>query len=827
MRRIKSDNRGSTLILAMLTIVFVAILGSVLLLASSANQAMKEIDNASKNTFYTAESVIDEIKAGVGQDTMYAMGTAYESILTNLIRESGGLSVMVDNEVANQEFKENYMNNVIKILFEEHAVTYDTVSDKLDINDDTRLDKVKEYIATFVSTNNRAYAEISDIGSILIVKNYNGIKDTVMIKDVVVKYKAKKNKEEFFADVTVDLDIAFPMVEVDFSGVDRLTEFKDYAFIADGNINVSGATANVHANIFAGNNISIKANDTDVATLNAEAKADAEGNLEAVNVVAGGDIVTMSSSSNKATLNAIMSDLWCVNLTAARLDGAKGSVIKIDSDSNTYVEDDLNVAGDYSEVTIGGNYYGYRYDGASVTEGSGQHLTSSAIIVNGTASTLNLGSNDVTLKKLVVGGHSFINYKNSSVFNYMTGESLSFTGNQEIYLIPSKYVGVGMKKNVSNPMPKDVWVNLQNTAATDEEVKIVDMDDSFFVIAENLLVDHDEEAGKYQYVVKEIDNLVYLYYNFKSKRAAAQFMEGVVAGKDAELKSILNKYTGKLLTDGENTGSINISNTGSVYTSGVLLKTSGTGAGLNVQNETVDSSEINSGDYEYAGTSVITSDVFALTSIDLQNRYSILKHLLVDLPSEKSVAGVSKPYIVNDVESALWEMMDGYEMLSSEMDKTAAENVVDFTAVESNGYNDGSTTEVLRGTSWDSYNITKVAINDSYELPSHIKAGIIISTGNVTVDHDFKGLIIAKGDIVVNNDANITTDVDMVESLITYEYEYKDGGDAEDTIFRNYFHAYKNSASSEGSDESIKIESLDADDLISINNWRKYDDSES
>ena len=65
----------------------------------------------------------------------------------------------------------------------------------------------------------------------------------------------------------------------------------------------------------------------------------------------------------------------------------------------------------------------------------------------------------------------------------------------------------------------------------------------------------------------------------------------------------------------------------------------------------------------------------------------------------------------------------------------------------------------------------------------------------------------------------------MIESLMTFEYDFTDGSAKEDIPFKNYFYAYKSSGD-EGSEE-IKIESLGYDDIVGITNWRKYDDSAS
>ena len=91
---------------------------------------------------------------------------------------------------------------------------------------------------------------------------------------------------------------------------------------------------------------------------------------------------------------------------------------------------------------------------------------------------------------------------------------------------------------------------------------------------------------------------------------------------------------------------------------------------------------------------------------------------------------------------------------------------------------------------------------------------MIIATGNVRLNHDFHGLIIAGGNIEIVGDAKLTTNTDFVERLIT-----------EDPDFRKYFKAYKSVGTDEDSREEIKIENVDYKDLVKFNNWRKYEDN--
>ncbi len=828
----KLNNNGSTLVMTILTIAFISLLASVILAASVGNVIMKKIDYNSKDAFYTAESVLDEIKVGVGKDSMEAMAGAYENVLSNLIVTDGALDYMMENDEANEKLKQLFMQNMTTKLTNGN-VDFNSISDKRDDNTDTTLTYAKSYLEKFINKiepdadgNQNKYAIIKSIESITFIKDYNGIKNQIIVNNVVIDYKAKKANETYFANVTVDLNIEYPNMIVDFSASKRLNDFKEFAFIAYNDVIVKtpidnkNVTANVNAGIYAWNNISVNST-LGVSELKVGPFINAEGTTLASNVVAGNNLeLTGSESSatdpgNVAKLTLSTTNLWVNNIETKQQPGllnkdiTAGVEILINSDCKTFVADDLNIDGKNSVITIGGEYYGYSYDGVSTEN---QHKQSSAIIVKGAGSKLNLGTDAVTLKKLIIGGHSYIDYDryDSAIVDYMTGESLSFEVDQELYLVPSQYIGLNYEQSVANPMPKDVWIALQqavtNTAATpgtNDDVKLIDMT-GFFANDEGLL-------ASTPYEVKEIgSDMIYVYLNFKDRASAATYIQGVLNNKAPELEAKLDKYIGELLSaDVMASGAVSIADGVEMYTSGVLMETNGTSV-----------------DLTYGGD--ISQAELGVNAIDYKNRYRILKYLLSPL----SFTNNGSRYVVNDIEGALTELKE-YELQVEDMPVSADEenrtmaldNIVDWTMLETHNleYNVDNPTKILAATSYGMA-LTKVAIDGDYVIPDDIYGGIVIATGNVEVNHDFTGLIIAQGNIIVTADATVKTNDAMVESLITYEYTYTDGSAPDSAVkFKNYFQAYK-STGANGS-EDVKIESLDYDDMISLDNWRKYDDS--
>ena len=73
-----NDNRGSTLITAIVAIAFVTILTSIILGTTVVNVRMKGIDKRTKNDFYYAERSLNDIYTGLGQELSLYAADEYE-----------------------------------------------------------------------------------------------------------------------------------------------------------------------------------------------------------------------------------------------------------------------------------------------------------------------------------------------------------------------------------------------------------------------------------------------------------------------------------------------------------------------------------------------------------------------------------------------------------------------------------------------------------------------------------------------------------------------------------------------------------------------------
>ena len=72
-KQLHKDDRGSALAMIIVIIAFIAILATVLMFASYAGYRMRLVDKQGKNTFYTAETVLDEINVGLQKEVSAAL----------------------------------------------------------------------------------------------------------------------------------------------------------------------------------------------------------------------------------------------------------------------------------------------------------------------------------------------------------------------------------------------------------------------------------------------------------------------------------------------------------------------------------------------------------------------------------------------------------------------------------------------------------------------------------------------------------------------------------------------------------------------------------
>ena len=111
MRKRMKDNRGFSLITVILAVAFIAILGLLVLYLALQNFRMKATDIKGKDSFYTAEQALEEIRMGLQQDVGDAMSTAYIKVMEAYNKDSQSTDAVMD-ELRQKDFESTFLSEL-------------------------------------------------------------------------------------------------------------------------------------------------------------------------------------------------------------------------------------------------------------------------------------------------------------------------------------------------------------------------------------------------------------------------------------------------------------------------------------------------------------------------------------------------------------------------------------------------------------------------------------------------------------------------------------------------------------------------------------------
>lgn len=420
----KSDNRGSTLLLVVVSMLFITLLGSLIMTLTITNQEMKVIDRKSKSNFYYVEKALDEIYAGIGTDVMGFLNTSYTDVLSNLIKSNGSGLEKITNDEANQLFLDQYFK-YCKLKYLDPVV-------------------VKPLLESYIKAEAGEGSPVVEIGSI----TSDLTTHSVTINDLKLSYT---NASGYYTSITTDIVISAPGNTVNFTNATGkdFTELFDYSLVADNAVEIQSDT-DLNGNLYAGD---------DGITVNAPTNKFISFNALTSNIVTRGSFISKYATITiDQKLKSQQANVWADNLLTEGVFTGLGDYTKdhvMDNliiNGNCIIHDDLEVNGDGSKIKLTGSYYGFQYNGTGGVESNNdssdlqEHKKSSSIIVNGQQTDMDL----TDLKRLLIAGRAYIDLTGSSTTEatYMTGESLSVKSNQEAYLadtssLPSNPVASG------------------------------------------------------------------------------------------------------------------------------------------------------------------------------------------------------------------------------------------------------------------------------------------------------------------------------------------------------------------------------------------------
>lgn len=813
LREQKKNNRGSSIVMVLVIMALLMILVAVVLSLSLMNYRMKTTNRQSVANFYSAETALDEIRAGLTKEVSAAAADAYNATMAEF--------ASLDESARRQKFETAYINNLKNALAGgENAgngnATYSIA-----------------YIAAMIKESE--YIEAYDIGAkLLTAEGENIINETqngLVLKNVTVAYYGEN---DFVSEIRTDIVLGFP--DINFSQVATMPNLLAYALVAQDFVQVKdAAVCTIKGNAYFGTGESIVEN----AVLDVSSKASAVDNQR---LISGGTI----KGSNNANIRVADMELWAQDVV---VDSSTATVGR----STVYLQDDLilsnslyqaQTAQTQSKVSISGAYYGFGNVESAVRAGAyagdankvdeiRNHPANynSSMIINGVNSTLDISG----LSVFKLAGNAYVNgteyadavdemiadanriVENSvdaqvaegvNTEDVLMGESLAIRSDQIAWMVPADCIAPEAEHGGVNPMPITQYSELleeletlYNTGESDFQPmdKLVSLDTRSgklggATLAELGVTGWQIEA---QQVAGTAKSMVYVFVKFDSVRSANAFFRTYYS--DAENLTKLGEYL-------------------DLYATG----------GIRLPQEVLDAS----GDTNfYFNGNMLASQAARLYVPDtLSGVSSSTGARLSERMLEEGIA-----YQDNFAALNTKLLKDYAQLLDVERGKNVYENLVNpMVSGESTEYSisAGSSRVFVKSTGQaavivngdftvNDTNLAVVKTTEDAQGVTHADAEchVIIASGDVTLEKDFTGLIFAGGKITVAG-RNVTVTADARNAAEALMAENSAGIHAYDYLKNGK--TYTISGNLEGEQPAVYSEdSLNMTDYVLYTNWSK------
>lgn len=763
MLQLKQDNRGAAMAMVLIIIMFVSILAAVLMFVSYLGYQMRLMDKRGKDTFYDAETVLDEINTGLQEVASEAMIEAYNKVMTNY-------AVYDSTVMRSSEFYRTYINE-LKARLQPSPTDDGTYDIKL----------IRSWLSDEIVGNSTGTVAAGDRASRDKFGSYGAIVESnvtpeaytldykeseyLKLKDLKVTYV---DRNGYVSIISTDIKLVLPTVS--FAQSSEIPRLEKFSMIADETLamgnTAAGGLIDIKGNAYAGRMLigrvdtadeHQKQNQTDgkypaiasTSFINGT-NVKFEPNLEA-GVAASADNMSLVISRENIEVNSgILAtdnvEFWGDNVHLL------SSGVSLDGVTN--LKDDLILEGKGSEARLNGEYNGFSMitgdnsgtpsapgvgtDGAEGAEGTGTEddatdpSLSSAIIINGQESKLDLSG----LESMTIAGRSYVQtktkagdttpeaYQNKS--NVMMAESVAVKSNQLIYLVPQEAIGCVIEEDGTIG---DTAFGA-NPLTLDQYEKMVDNPDKYLILDGNRqiaalgykplsnYISQETVAGQVEkmyvpeVVFKHPQNgtgktLVYCYLRFTDEEKANQYFMDYYNINTEQVDRYTRLYAKEIkMADPSAMLYLNLAGNMLVYN----------------EDQTTPATVISAPDD--GNTSYYIRQRQAKTIFSTKtSAFSAL--------GAKLVTDISQLSIVEQGRHAFENIINTTKM--DEMLTASVSNTVTIDAGAS-------------GTLKAIFTKSDYTVNGSTPQPS-----LIVSQGNVDVETNFKGLIIAAGNITVKS----------------------------------------------------------------------------
>lgn len=786
----RQQNQGFSLFTVLIAVSFVGILGLLVLYIALSNFNMKITDLKGKDSFYTAERALEEIRTGLQEDVGNAMSKAYTQVLESYNVENRSQDSSMDRQ-RQSEFQDCFITELMRTL--RVSKTEDNIYN---------MERLRRYVDLKYDGSKESLIITNPAGSAPLMKAVKNVgKNTenngVLLKNLKVIYVDEKGRA---AIICTDIRLLVP--EVQFPTPSTLPDLMNMIVVADKGIVCEGTEStptSINGSIYAGN-------------LPSALAADSETSIKVIpgaslNVESGDKVVCKGEIS--VGLNSTFTSAESVNLWARGLNA--DSVQNVGLSGSTYFADDLTVTGKNNNVKISGNYYGYgSYESATSDDcvakdqyeksGLTGAALSSAIVINGKNTTLDLSDT----QKLMIAGRNYIASSKvkannrSNTNDVATGESLTVKGTQLAYLVPKEVLGAS-----GNPLTYDAYLALLNGA---KDIS-VNWDAAVEAWGGRTLRDIGVDSEKPVQTVFYNDGFVYFYLNFTDAQKSADFMQ-MYYQNNPTVKANMDKYL-SFYFGGEDSG-ITVKDADSYLryiTNGNALSYSGADAQGNMQQAT----SVNPGE------KILQEQVGYQNSWYALNRKMITSYDLLNKAVKEDAEG--KTHNETDGDRSVYDNLVNEKKMISYIKDTVKDDTGKYVFTASD--EDGGLQAIMYDNGENGMNQTlKISQSDADKLR------LVVCTGDVEIESGvkFQGIIMAKGTITLRAGAQLESA--PLEAARVFQAQMSSYGDGTSIKPQDFFwegdkYVLGNSSSSGKKDTLNGSDTYSIADCVTYENWKK------
>jgi Tfp pilus assembly protein PilX len=777
----KKNNRGFSLVTVITSIAIVSVLVVMILTLTLMNYRMKITNLNAQKTFYTAEEALDEISQGLAKQLSISASAAYVYTMSNYnsLESEARYTVFTGQLVdsmrgtlcAGMGSTTNY-----SVSYLESLLVYTKYDDTVGIG-----------------------AKISCLsgGNFL-----NATADALVLKNVIVTYYGA---DDYLSEIQTDIVVSYP--QIDFTQKSGTPNLLSYSLVADERFSVTGATnVNISGNAYLGKDGVTFTNST--VTFSQATDSDEQNTLvtgSGISIDQGSDVTVKDM---EVWANSVLVDASTANLSG-----------------DIYLCNDLvvdNTIQTSANVKLSGAFYAYGNPDiikeASSMTGETEVIEkspadySSSVILNGSKSTVDLSG----LNTMMIAGNSYIGsnkyadaaLKTKNSDDVLMGDSIAVKAEQTAYLIPAECVAPDDPYGGMNPMTVTQYEQLQNSmkAKNVEENDIVDYTrpiSSLGVSLENLGVKGFQKA---YYVIKDSSGsateMVYLFMKFDSTNSAGNFASTYYKNDKnlSKLSNNLSLYANEIIVPSTLSGSENTVGS-DFFLNGNLVSKEGEQSVVYLNSRLSEDTSME--DYQTMASSVQEyRDIYSALGIKLTRKYYALTN-------EEKGKGVYDNLIYNMASVSNTAAVIGGGSSNTFVSSDLTDDPI-AAVVINNGGEGGSVYEI------SSTEVTNISGKDENGVDvSGARLCLVIASGDVKVNADFKGLIIAGGKITVGSGVTIAPDSTTV--ALAFTMKNKEGASVSDYVIDADSYAIGGingtTASSGGA--------IAYADLITYENWKK------